>query len=322
MTPTQSKAPPSSNDRASAVARASAAFKLNIPDLAARVISFSVFQLDLSNRWCAWLSKEERRDEETVVQAACRVGLALDNLVLPIQGPPGAVLYRGTDNLRAGAAREESGCDRDQPQGHTQVSGGCRKATREIGLMTRVHCGTARRLPIPTVGRSLKSIQTVRRCRAVQRRRQRSGSHCLVWSREEFVDSVDVLFVDAAGQMSLTNVLLCAGRKEFWRCWATRSSWNNRNREATRRVPTFQRSPTCLRTEGRSEMSRACFLLKPGVSAQRYAASRRNSSMRDGSSRLTVLSDRMLGRLPRSAPRAFASFRSTMRGHRYAPVPG
>lgn len=71
-------------DRASAVARASAAFKLNIPDLAARVISFSVFQLDLSNRWCAWLSKEERRDEETVVQAACRVGLALDNLVLPI----------------------------------------------------------------------------------------------------------------------------------------------------------------------------------------------------------------------------------------------
>jgi hypothetical protein len=148
-------------DRASAVARASVAFKLNIPDLAARVISFSVFQLDLSNRWCAWLSKEERRDEETVVQAACRVGLALDN-------------------LRAGAAREESGCDRGQPQGHTQVSGGSRKATREIGVMTRVHCGTARRLPIPTVGRSLKSIQTVRRCRAVQRRRQRSGSHCLV----------------------------------------------------------------------------------------------------------------------------------------------
>ena len=31
-----------------------------------------------------------------------------------------------------------------------------------------------------------------------------------LWCREEFSDSVDVLFVDEAGQMSLANVLACA----------------------------------------------------------------------------------------------------------------
>src|SRR5262249_51113559 len=36
------------------------------------------------------------------------------------------------------------------------------------------------------------------------------GGTSWLWSREEFVDSVDVLFVDEAGQMSLANVLACA----------------------------------------------------------------------------------------------------------------
>jgi uncharacterized protein len=36
------------------------------------------------------------------------------------------------------------------------------------------------------------------------------GGTSWLWSREEFSDSVDVLFVDEAGQMSLANVLACA----------------------------------------------------------------------------------------------------------------
>ena len=36
------------------------------------------------------------------------------------------------------------------------------------------------------------------------------GGTSWLWCREEFSDSVDVLFVDEAGQMSLANVLACA----------------------------------------------------------------------------------------------------------------
>src|SRR6202040_2497047 len=36
------------------------------------------------------------------------------------------------------------------------------------------------------------------------------GGTSWLWSRPEFMESVDVLFVDEAGQMSLANVLACA----------------------------------------------------------------------------------------------------------------
>ena len=55
------------------------------------------------------------------------------------------------------------------------------------------------------------------------RRRRRHG--LAVGQRRRWPDSVDVLFVDEAGQMSLANVLaVVAGRGSRWCCWATRSS--------------------------------------------------------------------------------------------------
>jgi len=36
------------------------------------------------------------------------------------------------------------------------------------------------------------------------------GATAFVWSRQDFMGSVDVLFVDEAGQMALANVLACA----------------------------------------------------------------------------------------------------------------
>ena len=49
-----------------------------------------------------------------------------------------------------------------------------------------------------------------------------------MWSREEFAGTVDMLFVDEAGQMSLANVLAMAGGATTSCCSETRSSWTSR----------------------------------------------------------------------------------------------
>ena len=148
---------------------------------------------------------------ETTVQAACRLALELDGQVLAIQGPPGtgktytgaqvicalkrhglrvgvtAVSHKVIVNLLEGAAQEaeQQGLklsvvhrQKDQYEGDWSITRENNYAVIRRGL----HDG---------------AIDVV-------------GATGWCWARPDFEHSVDVLIVDEAGQMSLSNVLAAA----------------------------------------------------------------------------------------------------------------
>jgi predicted RecB family nuclease len=149
---------------------------------------------------------------ETVVQAACRVGLVLDSSVLPIQGPPGA------GKTFTGARMICQLVDQGKKIGITAVGHKViRKlldevldAAREMDI-AGVFCAHRKEDPDPDGG----SIREIGANDEALQSLQSGAANVLggtpwLWSREEFRDAVDVLFVDEAGQMSLANVLACA----------------------------------------------------------------------------------------------------------------
>jgi predicted RecB family nuclease len=153
-----------------------------------------------------------RRSDENVVQAACRVGLALANSVLAIQGPPGAgKTFTGARMICALASQgKKIGITAVSHKVIRKLLDGVVEAAREmnIGGVSCAHrkedvdteSGSVRE--ICTNGEALQSLQSG----AVNV----LGGTPWLWCREEFLDSVHCLFVDEAGQMSLANVLACA----------------------------------------------------------------------------------------------------------------
>ncbi|MBZ5677085.1 MAG: TM0106 family RecB-like putative nuclease [Acidobacteriia bacterium] len=149
---------------------------------------------------------------ETVVQAACRVGLALDSSVLPIQGPPGA------GKTFTGARMICQLVNQGKKIGITAVGHKViRKlldqvldAAREMNI-AGVLCAHRKEGPDPDSG---SVLEIGANDEALQRLQSGAvnvlGGTPWLWSREEFRDAVHVLFVDEAGQMSLANVLACA----------------------------------------------------------------------------------------------------------------
>src|SRR5690606_29034230 len=148
---------------------------------------------------------------ESTLQAACRVAASLKGQVLAIQGPPGtgktytgahiicalkrlglkvgvtAVSHKVIQNLLQGAMRQAAGEGLDLRAAH-KTGGG-------YPANTTVRCvddnGMVR------AGLADGSIDLL-------------GATAWCWSRPEFAQSVDVLVVDEAGQMSLANVLATA----------------------------------------------------------------------------------------------------------------
>ena len=149
---------------------------------------------------------------ENVVQAACRLGLALDNSVLPIQGPPGA------GKTFTGAHMICELVNRGQKVGITAVShkvirkllDDVLKAAREMNA-AGVRCAHRKEgadpdsAPIREIGTNDEALHGLQSGEV-----NVLGATSWLWCREEFRDSVHVLFVDEAGQMSLANVLACA----------------------------------------------------------------------------------------------------------------
>jgi uncharacterized protein len=151
-----------------------------------------------------------RGDDETGVQAARRLVVTLERGTLAIQGPPGTgKTYTGArmicDLVRRGkkvgvcaqshkvirnlldkiveAANEENVEPRCAHKGGEDVDDG------PAGGVTPFDDN-------PTALRALKTGAA-----------RVLGGTAWLWSREEFLDAVDVLFVDEAGQMALANVL-------------------------------------------------------------------------------------------------------------------
>jgi uncharacterized protein len=146
---------------------------------------------------------------ETAVDVSRRVGLALDHSVLPIQGPPGAgKTFTGARMI----------CD--------LVNNG-----KKVGITATGHSVIRKLLDETLKAASEMNIAGVRCAHRTERDGIAAGAvrgivtndealldlqsgavnvlgaTTWLWSRADFMDSVDVLFVDEAGQMSLANVL-------------------------------------------------------------------------------------------------------------------
>src|SRR5205823_1645702 len=144
-----------------------------------------------------------------VTAAATRLSLQIDNVVLPIQGPPGARKTYTAARMICGLLRE------GKKVGITAVSHKViRKLLEEVlkaAKETKVTVFCAEKVeeksktPLPYV---LEFTGNDRVLAALEGgKAQLAAGTAWMWAREEFAESVDVLFADEAGQMSLADVL-------------------------------------------------------------------------------------------------------------------
>lgn len=143
---------------------------------------------------------------------SCGGGLALDHSVLPIQGPPGA----GKTFTGARMICELVNCGKKvgiTAVGHKVIRkllDGVLEAAHEMNVagVTCAHrmegdgSGTG---PVREIGTNDEALRDLQRGAI-----KVLGGTPWLWSRADLMESVDVLFVDEAGQMSLANVLACA----------------------------------------------------------------------------------------------------------------
>jgi uncharacterized protein len=153
-----------------------------------------------------------RREGETGVRAARRLVAVLGQGTLAIQGPPGTgKTYTGArmicDLVRAG--KKVGVC----ATSHKVIRNLLEKvveAAKEEDVSPRCHhkvpeIGDAGQGDIVEVTDNSAALRAIRTGAG-----RVLGGTAWLWSREEFFETVDVLFVDEAGQMSLANVLAIA----------------------------------------------------------------------------------------------------------------
>jgi hypothetical protein len=151
------------------------------------------------------------RPNETIVETACRVGLSLDNSILPVQGPPGAgKTFTGARMIcQLVSQGKKVGVTAVGHKVIRKLLEDVVKAARETRVDS-VICAHRKEdadpdsRPVREIGANAEALQSLQ-SGAVNV----LGGTSWLWCREEFSDSVDVLFVDEAGQMSLANALAC-----------------------------------------------------------------------------------------------------------------
>ena len=152
-----------------------------------------------------------QHDDETTLEAACRLVLQLDGHVLAVQGPPGTgKTYTGAhmicalkrEGLTVGVTAVshkvivnllEAAMDAAADQGLAL------HAVHRQGGQYEGEWGIERKTHYPTVRQGLDNGEI-----------DVLGATAWCWAREDFEQSVDVLIVDEAGQMALSNVLASA----------------------------------------------------------------------------------------------------------------
>ena len=152
-----------------------------------------------------------QRENETTIEAACRLALGLDGQVLAIQGPPGTgKTYTGAHVIcslvRAGL---KVGVTAVSHKVIVNLLEAAARLARERGLTQAiVHCDEGRY-------EGAWGLERTKDYEAIRAGLADGGIHVVggtawCWARPDFEQSVDVLIVDEAGQMSLANVLATA----------------------------------------------------------------------------------------------------------------
>ena len=149
---------------------------------------------------------------EDLLEAARQLAVRLDCSVLPIQGPPGSgKTYTGARMI---AALVEHGKQVGITANSHRVIGNLLKcifrAGQERGLtVTAMQKAEDDDRWDPEVAPCTDSNEELRDALATREAMVGAGT-AWVWAREDFKESVDVLFVDEAGQMSLANAVAVA----------------------------------------------------------------------------------------------------------------
>ena len=153
-------------------------------------------------------------DGEETVAAAKRIAVLLNQSVLPIQGPPGA------GKTHAGARMICELIQQGKKVGITAMShkvirhllDKVLEASRECGIqglacIQKVKEEDVPAIPVPGITFATDNASPLAALRAGT---QLVAGTSWLWSRADYFEAVDVLFVDEAGQMSLANVLAVA----------------------------------------------------------------------------------------------------------------
>ena len=149
--------------------------------------------------------------DESELDFAVRMVRDLDRSVLAIQGPPGAgKTYTGShmiaalvaDGLNVGVTANSHKVIRKLIDGACEVAAKAGIALHAAHKDGQVDDPSDQVISIPSNDGALAALQsgTVNVL----------GGTAWLWAREEFANTIDVLFVDEAGQMSLANVLAVA----------------------------------------------------------------------------------------------------------------
>jgi uncharacterized protein len=151
-----------------------------------------------------------RREGETGVAAARRIVMALGHGTLAIQGPPGTgKTWTGArmicDLVRAG---KKVGVCATSHKVIRNLLNEVVRAAREEEISLR--CAHKDRDDSDDGTGAIKVIKDNTGALQALRSGAVLGGTAWLWSREEFFETADVLFVDEAGQMSLANVLAIA----------------------------------------------------------------------------------------------------------------
>jgi uncharacterized protein len=154
------------------------------------------------------------RPGEDLVDAARRIAAGLDDTVLPIQGPPGTgKTYTGArmivELIRRG---RRVGVAAQSHKAITNMLDAVSEAATEAGLPLRAiqKCETGDELQNDPGVRLALNNEEVETGIRDDRFDLAAGTQWL-FARPEMASSVDVLFVDEAGQMSLANVIAMSG---------------------------------------------------------------------------------------------------------------
>jgi uncharacterized protein len=173
----------------------------------------AAFELLLRNAPRLRSGRFERSAGESEVAFAVRVGQNLDHSVLAVQGPPGSgKTFTGSEMIGALVAKgKRVGVTANSHKVIQKLlKEACATAAKKGERIHAAHMGgrdesnadgssTGSILTMADNGQALDAIRT--------RATQVLGGTAWMWSRPEFASSIDVLFVDEAGQMALANVL-------------------------------------------------------------------------------------------------------------------
>ncbi len=155
-----------------------------------------------------------RRDDESVLDQACRLVSSLDRSTLALQGPPGSgktftgarmALALLTEGKRIGITANSHKVIGNFLGALLKAASAEHPPVRVVQKVTRQPDGLVD--PAVQVVTDNADVVAALRAGAVN---VVAGTAWL-WSRPDLVGAVDVLFVDEAGQMSLPNVLASAG---------------------------------------------------------------------------------------------------------------